>query len=308
MKTDSIRARSAESGFTLVEMLMAVSILVIIGGAAYFSFKIAVDVYHSTEGRIIAAQRTRVAMDSLVTDLSNSQLSLEDPMLALYSEDGPSQTGDRDMISFVTLVKTDPDPFLQQLMSFQGQNVTQTPLPLLSDVQRVAYFVAPEPSSTQGATQTPNFRETFTEQSGEQQNEPLALFRITTTSLDPQTVLSSLLETGEVPQTDENGEPIYANVATLVAGLVSFDLKYFDAESEAWRDSWDDTEALPAAVQVFVTVQGDTRQPASPSAAQSTAQQQQQAAQQAAGMTQSTMVHLSKNVVSGVAQEGEPAL
>ena len=32
-----------ESGLTLIEMLMAVSILVIIGGSAYFAFKTAVD-------------------------------------------------------------------------------------------------------------------------------------------------------------------------------------------------------------------------------------------------------------------------
>ena len=135
----------SESGLTLVEMLMAVSILVVIGGSAYFAFKTAVDAYHQTEARILAAQRCRVAMDRLVTDLSNMRVSLQDPELALYTQDGPSQLGERDMLTFVTLVKTDPDPFLEQLTSFQSQNTAQTPLPLLSDVQRVAYFVGPEP-------------------------------------------------------------------------------------------------------------------------------------------------------------------
>ncbi|MDE0555203.1 MAG: prepilin-type N-terminal cleavage/methylation domain-containing protein, partial [Candidatus Poribacteria bacterium] len=135
---------TTESGLTLIEMLMAVSILVIIGGSAYFAFKTAVDAYHRTEARILAAQRCRVAMDRLLTDLNNMQVSLEEPELALYTQDGPSQLGDRDMLSFVTLVKTDPDPFLEQLASFQAQNTAQVPVPLLSDVQRVAYFVGPE--------------------------------------------------------------------------------------------------------------------------------------------------------------------
>ena len=109
---------SAESGLTLIEMLMAVSILVIIGGSAYFAFKTAVDAYHQTEARVLAAQRCRFAMDRIVTDLGNMQVSVEEPELVLYAEDGPSQSGDRDIISFVTLVRTDPDPFAAQLFEF----------------------------------------------------------------------------------------------------------------------------------------------------------------------------------------------
>ena len=55
-----------------------------------------------------------------------------------------------------------------------------------------------------------------------------ALFRVATTTLDPEAVIGTLLQTGEVPQTDENGDPVYVDIAPLVAGLASFDLKYFD--------------------------------------------------------------------------------
>jgi len=289
--------RETESGFTLVEMLMAVSILVIIGGSAYFAFKTAVDAYHQTEEKILAAQRSRVAMDRLVTDLSNMRISLEDPELALYTQDGPSQFGDRDTLSFVTLVKTDPDPFLEQLASFQSQIAAQTPLPLLSDIQRVAYFVGSEPLPGESALRSSNFQESLTGETLDAQSSGLALFRVTTTALDPEVVLSALLQTGQVPETDENGEPIYVNIATLVAGLVSFDLQYFDGEAEAWRTSWDDTESLPSAVQIRINVQGEAQMPSSIDVAQNTAQSQP--TMQSVGMTQATMVYLPASATPG---------
>ena len=199
---------TGESGLTLIEMLMAVSILVIISGTAYFAFKTAVDAYHETEARILAAQRCRFAMDRIVTDLANMKVSLQEPELALYTQDGPSQFGDRDMLSFVTLAKTDPDPFLEQLSSFQAQNSAQTPVPLLSDVQRVAYLVAPAPGPGESLLDSGNFQGTATENINAEQADELALFRVATTTLDPEAVIGPFLQTGSVPQTDENGEPI----------------------------------------------------------------------------------------------------
>ena len=286
-----------ESGLTLIEMLMAVSILVVLGGSAYFAFKTAVDSYHQTESKILAAQRCRVAMDRLVTDLSNMQVSLQEPELALYTQDAPNQLGDRDIISFVTLVKTDPDPFLTQLTSFQAQNTSQVASELLSDVQRVAYFVGPEPSPGEPGSGSINPQEVFTEGGSEEQTERLALFRVTTTALDPEVVIGPFLQTGVVPETDENGEPIYANTATLVAGLISFDLKYFDGEAEAWRTSWDEAESIPNAVQILINVQGETQAPANTNTAQGITQPQPTG--QSTGMTQSTMVYLPASAATG---------
>ena len=39
-------------------------------------------------------------MDRIVTDLGNIQVSLQEPELALYTQDGPNQSGDRDLIQF----------------------------------------------------------------------------------------------------------------------------------------------------------------------------------------------------------------
>ena len=229
MKTEKIHTGTmGESGLTLIEMLMAVSILVIIGGSAYFAFKTAVDAYHQTQARVLAAQRCRFAMDQIVTDLGNMQVSLEEPELALYTQDGPGQFGDRDMISFVTLVRTDPDPFAAQLSSFESPSTAQVPLPLLSDVQRVAYFVAAEPMPGQSAFGSGNFQDSFTENAVGEEIGTSALFRVSTTTLDPETVIAPILETGTIPETDENGEPIYVDIATLITGLTNFDLQYFD--------------------------------------------------------------------------------
>lgn len=287
----------SESGLTLIEMLMAVSILVIIGGSAYFAFKTAVDAYHRTEAKILAAQRCRVAMDRLVTDLQNMYISLEAPELALYTQDEPSQLGDRDMLSFVTLVKTDPDPFLEQLANFQSQNAAQVPLPLLSDVQRVAYFVGPELLPGESVLSSRSFQGGVTSDTSTEQTGEYALFRVVTTTLDPEAVIGTILQTGEVPQIDENGDPIYVDIATLIAGLASFDLKYFDGETETWNTSWDDSESIPSAVQILITVQGEPQQRVSIDSIQLALQGQP--VTQPNSMTQSTMVYLPASATAG---------
>ena len=235
-------------------------------------------------------------MDRLVTDLHNMQISLEEPELALYTQDGPSQFGDRDMLSFVTLVKTDPDPFLEQLASFQAQNTAQVPVPLLSDVQRVAYFVGPELPPGESVLSSRGFQGGITSDTSNEEMGEYALFRVATTTLDPESVIGTLLQSGEVPQTDENGDPIYVDMATLVAGLVSFDLKYFDGERENWNTSWDDTESLPSAVQILITVQGELQQTISIDTTQLGAQNQPTS--QPNSMTQSTMVYLPASILN----------
>lgn len=306
MKIQKISTHAtSESGLTLIEMLMAVSILVIIGGSAYFAFKTAVDAYHQTEARILAAQRSRFAMDRIVTDLGNMQVSLQDPELALYTQDRPSQSGDQDMLSFVTLVKTDPDPFLEQLSSFQAQNTAQVPLPLLSDVQRVAYLVAPEPQPGESALNSESFQGGFTDGIGNEQNGSYALFRVATTVLDPEVVIGPFLQTGTIPETDENGEPIYVDIATLITGLANFNLQYFDGESEMWNASWDDPESMPSAVQILITVQGEAQRTGSTDTTQF-ATQSQQPAMPSNSMTQSTMVYLPASATAGGGAEGAP--
>ena len=294
-----------ESGLTLIEMLMAVSILVIIGGSAYFAFKTAVDAYHQTEARILAAQRCRFAMDRIVTDLGNMQISLQEPELVLYTQDGPSQFGNRDMLSFVTLVRTDPDPFREQLSSFQSPNIAQVPLPLLSDVQRVAYFVAAEPMPGESVLGAGNFQGGLTENAGDAETGAFALFRIATTTLDPEGVIGPILETGTIPETDDNGEPIYVDIATLITGLTNFDLQYFDAEAEVWNASWDDQESVPSAVQILIAVESEIGGAISTNAT-TQFETQSQPAVPANSMTQATRVYLRASATAGGGAQAGP--
>lgn len=277
---------TTESGLTLVEMLIAVSVLVILGGSAYLVFKTAIDVYYQIEAKMLAAQRCRVALDRLVTDLRHIQVFPDEPELSLYTQDMPSELGDRDLLSLVTLVKTAPDPFLSQLNAGRASAV---PVPLVSDVQRVVYFVGPEMSGSVDLQRLSTLQNEF-EFEPDAQTEELALFRVATTTLAPEEVIGSLLERGTVPATDANGEPIHVEIATLVAGIVSFDLKYFDGESETWYNSWDETESIPSAVQILIMVQGETQHAASLGTSQISSQTQ--TATRPNVMTQSTMVSL----------------
>ncbi len=283
-----------ENGFTLVEMLVSVSVLAIIAGAAYAVFKTSIDAYHQTEAKILAAQRTRVALDTLATDLKHFQAAPEEPDFVLYTQDMPSESGERDMLSFVTLVRTEPDPFLAQLNAERRQTRTSLTMPpLMSDVQRVAYFVRAEmPSGGTGGNnfQLPN---------AATETEELALYRVTTTSLNPEVVIGSLMDTGTAPQTDENGEPVYSQIATLVSGIVNFDLKYLGDEG-TWYDSWDQEDSNPYAVRVLITVKGEDSRP------QSVQTSQLQTGTPPNTMIQTTMVALPQAPPAPEGQGGPP--
>lgn len=279
-----------ENGFTLVEMLVSVSVLAIIAGAAYAVFKISIDAYHQTGAKILAAQRTRGALDTLVTDLKHLQASSEEPDFALYTQDVPAESGERDMLSFVTLVQTDPDPFLAQLNAGRrGSQQNLTMLPLVSDVQRVAYFVRADMPLGNTRGNPPQLSNAETE------TEELALYRVTTTALNPEVVISSLMQTGTAPQTDEEGEPVYSQIATLVSGIINFDLKYLD-DQETWYDSWDQEDSTPVAVRILITLKGDEQRPTT----------QTQPGTQPNLMFQTTMVALPQPPAAPEGQGGPP--
>lgn len=198
------------------------------------------------------------------------------------------------MLSFVTLVRTEPDPFLAQLNAERRQTRTSLTMPpLMSDVQRVAYFVRAEmpPGGTGGNNfQLPN---------AATETEELALYRVTTTSLNPEVVIGALMDTGTAPQTDENGEPVYSQIATLVSGIVNFDLKYLGDEG-TWYDSWDQEGSNPYAVRVLITVKGEDSRP------QSVQTSQLQTGTPPNTMIQTTMVALPQAPPASEGQGGPP--
>ena len=110
--------------------------------------------------------------------------------------------------------------------------------------------------------------------------ETPALLRVTTASLNPETVVLPLLETGTLPTEDEEGNPIDVDIVPIINQIVAFDLKYFDGET--WYDSWESGEMIPKAVEVAITV-------ASEDSSQSRIQARPQDINRE---TQSTMVYL----------------
>lgn len=253
--------KKCESGLTLVEMLTAVSIIVIMGGSTYAVFNTAIKAYHRTQSKLLQSQRCRVAMDQLVTDLRQIQADTSDEMLALYSEDRPIAI-DRstDILSFVTLVRTDPDLFE---VKEDTAKVLSVPL---SDVRRVAYYVGPRIQIPIGELRDesvvppPYIASQGPEQNIAEQEETLTLYRIVTTALNPELVVDSFMNTGIVPTVDENGLPIHFKPEALIDGIVNFDLKYIDGESESIYESWDQTDAIPIGVLAMISVIDEDRQ------------------------------------------------
>lgn len=270
-----------ERGLTLIELLIAVSILVIISGTTYTAFNMAMDVYQKTGSRIVMTQKCRIALDRVVTDLSNMQAVQGDEALSLISLDNPQETGDRDLISFVTLIHATPDPFLAELNAasgFVGEG-EEDQEPIDSDVQRVSYYIGRDPIQEQGRSALHGAMLGRDSEESEVE-ETSALLRVTTASLNPETVIQPLLETGTLPTEDEEGNPIGVDIVPIINQIVSFDLKYFDGEE--WYDSWESSEMIPKAVEVSITV-------ASEGSSQSRVQVRRQEAKRE---TQSTMVYL----------------
>ena len=258
-------------GFTLIELLVAVSVLVIIGSAAYLVFDAALNLYQKSESRIVMGQKCRIGLDRIATDLANMRAIQGDEDLALISQDEPGETGDRDLISFVTLINTDPDPFLAQLNLATQVRDEEDAEPLLSDVQRVIYYIGPDPNQREDEQDFESRGAMF---KADEEGENPVFLRITTSALDPEIVVQPLLEAGTIPEEDEDGNPIHVDIATIIDQVTSFDLKYFDGEE--WYESWEDTETIPQSIQILISV----------------ANENNSQRQSVKAMTQSTMVYL----------------
>lgn len=269
---------SQEGGLTLIELLIAVSILVIISGSTYTAFNMAMDVYQKTGSRIVMSQKCRIALDRIVTDLSNLQAVQGDDALTLISQENSNESGERDLVSFVTLAHAAPDPFLAELNTARGLvdehgEIQET---LAGDVQRVSYYIGRDPIREQGGSA---LRGEMLGINGRADETP-ALLRVTTASLNPETVVLPLIETGSIPSEDDEGNRIEVDIVPIINQIASLDLKYFDGET--WYDSWESGEMIPKAVEVTVTV-----------ASENSIQSRTQAARQGvAHETQSTMVYL----------------
>ena len=273
---------TVEPGFTLIELLVSVTIMMIMGGAAYSTFNSVIKIYQKSGTRMVLTQKCRIALDYITADLSNLQAIEGDENLLIVSQDNPSEEaiGDQDLVSFVTLLPSDPDPVLSQLNASNELEEEQQES-LMTDVKRVAYYIGPDPTGLEENSEERGSR--LTDDS--QENQQIVLLRITTTSLDPETVILPLLESGTLPVEDEEGNPIQVDVVPLIDQILSFDLKYYDGEE--LYDSWEDEEQIPKAIQVTISMSADADKIEDQSQDLQTSQDIQNNL-----VTQSTMVYL----------------
>ena len=274
--------RTVESGFTLVELLVSVTIMMIMGGAAYSTFNSVIKIYQRSGTRMVLTQKCRVVLDHITADLSNLQAIEGDDNLLIVSQDNPSETGigDQDLVSFVTLLPSDPDPILSQLNAPNEQEEAQQES-LMTDVKRVAYYIGPDPTELEEDPEQQGSRLT---NDNEESQKPV-LLRIATTSLDPETVILPLLDSGTLPTEDEEGNPIQVDIVPLIDQILSFDLKYYDGED--LYDSWEDEEQIPKAIQVTISMSADANKIENQTQDEQTNQDIQNNM-----VTQSTMVYL----------------
>ena len=281
-KKNCVENCTVEPGFTLIELLVSVTIMMIMGGAAYSTFNSVIKIYQKSGTRMILTQKCRIALDYITTDLSNLQAIEGDENLLIVSQDNPSEEaiGDQDLVSFVTLLPSDPDPVLSQLNASNELEEEQQES-LMTDVKRVAYYIGPDPTGLEEDSEERGSRLT----DGSQEDQQIVLLRITTTSLDPETVILPLLESGTLPVEDEEGNPIQVDVVPLIDQILSFDLKYYDGEE--LYDSWEDEEQIPKAIQVTISMSADADKIEDQSQDVQTSQDIQNNL-----VTQSTMVYL----------------
>ena len=277
----------SQSGLTLVELLTSVTVIIIMGGSTYAVFNTAMSAYNRTQAKLIQGQRCRVALEHIVTDLSQIQTDTSDELLTIFSQDVPTSSGDRDIVSFGTLVKTDPDVFAVQL-----EGPRPIPVQPLSDVRRVVYYIGPkipyEEIASGSVPQPINESQVSNNSNLQQQEEILTLYRVVSTALNPEFIVTTIMDSGVKPTVDENGMPIDFTVEPLIDGIINFDLNYVDAESGSMFESWEQTDVIPVGVQVLVSVINENNQ--NRTSNQPTAQTPGVIGQGA--LTQSTMVYI----------------
>ena len=251
----SMDRRPTDAGFTLVELLVTLTLLSIVTGMAYSSFTHAVNVYQQGASRLALGQNLRIAIAELTRDISNGLAGGNDEALMLYIEDSPGQVEGEgaDMIAFVAHVppsqSSSAEPPLSSLPPSLRMNSGSTADEqaeegaATSDLLRIAYMLGPNPDTLTGGELT----------SAEEAGTTQSLLRVTSTTLELEEAFGDAL--GQDPATmvsilQEQG----ATVAAVIDGVRSLNFEFFDGEE--WWDQWDvEEQGAPASVRVALTVQ-----------------------------------------------------
>jgi prepilin-type N-terminal cleavage/methylation domain-containing protein len=239
-------------GFTLVELLLTMTILVMIAGVAYSSFTRALTIYQVDTKALALTQRLRVGLSSVTRDLTNSIVSANDPNLRLYFEDVPGELPNEglDMISFVAVVEpiVEDDigePTSTQAPSMQGQTIqgaaqAEDLLVVPTDLLRIAYVIGPDPNQTASVSALDS---TATQ----------VLLRVTTSTLDVEEGFGDALVLGGESMLEALSD-LGATIEVAAQDTRSLNFAFFDGED--WYSQWETEEAgVPRAVRAALTLQ-----------------------------------------------------
>lgn len=227
-----------ESGFTLIEIMVATTIALMIVGSVYAAFRTSLKVYQRDEVRMIMLQRCRVALDKIAQDISNMFYAENDQELIMITQDyADRETSlDLDMMSFVTVVEPNLRDYIPTEENTSSTSITseseeeqENQLP--SDLVRVVYFVVQNPDDQ-------NVR---------------SLVRLETSKIDTEELTNTLSEMqSSVILSEEMQKELRQSI--LVDYVTALNIRYYDGTN--WVDEWDIEEEgrLPSAVEVTLSI------------------------------------------------------
>ncbi len=227
-----------ESGFTLIEIMVATTIALMIVGSVYAAFRTSLKVYQRDEVRMIMLQRCRVALDRIAQDISNMFYAENDQELIMITQDyADSETSlDLDMISFVTVVEPNLKDYTPTEDNTGSTNITseseeeeENQLP--SDLVRVVYFVVQNPDDQNARS----------------------LVRLETSNLDTEELTNTLSEMQSSATLSEEMQDMLRE-SILVDYVTALNIRYYDGTD--WVDEWDIEEEgrLPNAVEITLSI------------------------------------------------------
>lgn len=241
-RSECTQHTSPNRGFTLIELMVSISILVIIGGTAYTVFDQSIDIYHSQMNEMLVGQKCRAALNQLVLDLSNLYAIEGDDDFMLLAQDNPQEEENisQDLLTFVTLRDTQPDQFLTSLNAEneQAEMADEEPEPLKSDLMRVLYMAGPDPNAEE------------TVELEEDEVPTVYLLRMVMSQLSLEESEAESAMEGEVSTAEEIEDD--TEITPFIDHVKSLDFRYFDGEE--WYDTWEEEGTFPKSIQITLTV------------------------------------------------------
>lgn len=191
-----VKDRQKQGAFTLLEVMLAVTILGLVMTAVYATWSAALSGWKRTSTISAAFQRERVVMDTL-TELASSIVYFNS-VNGVYDVQGTHDDFKGDAVSFVT----SSDVSLPQTESS------------IAGMRRVTVALERD----------------------EQGNPFLSI--VNTPALEPS---------------DASSED---QIHVLSANVCGFQVRYRDPQDDSWKDKWEDTHVIPAAIEFTVAFGG----------------------------------------------------